>query len=540
MKTSADVVIAGGGPVGLMLALELHQRGVDVMLLEQKTEPSYFVKALGISPRTLEIWDQRGLLEEALSAGIFLRGTAVIVDGVESEAQHAPTEGYGYGVLALPQYDAERILRDALLRHGGRIEWGTALTALEDRGDRVVATLRGADGPERRVECGYVAGCDGAHSTVRHALGFGYEGQALEMTFMLGDVLIDAPLTRGMAYRAIHLVDGEMRNMVVAIPIAGDPRRYRLSMAAPEAYWQEGADLATPPTLEILSAAVESTFPAGTTLSDLRWSSFYRISHRIASQYSSGRCFLAGDAAHIHPPIGGQGMNTGLQDAFNLGWKLALAVDGRAADGFLESYGAERRPVGLEVVNRTSARMGKVIEGSDRGETDAQMRDDSQLFVHYADSAWVTEDPSVATRSPRGPRAGERAPEVAGLKREYVDAPARLLHLLRHTGHTAFFYADETTTEAEYRRFAALADELRRRLGDVACHGIGAPSAKPLDLERVRWARDTAGRFRAGFGAVGGSIELVRPDGYVGYRGAVANTDGLRAALDRVVRAPSS
>jgi 2-polyprenyl-6-methoxyphenol hydroxylase-like FAD-dependent oxidoreductase len=541
VRSEAEIVVAGAGPVGLSLAIELRRRGLDPLVIEQRHEPSYFVKALGITPRMLEIWDQIGLLEEALAAGLFLRGTTTLRNGVEIESQDVPRQGYGYGMLALAQYDVERILRTALARHGGRIEWGVTLTALENREDRVVASVRSEAGGESRVECGHLVGCDGAHSAVRHGLGLAYEGEAVPMTFMLGDVCATGPLSRGRVYRALHFEDGQMVDQVVAVPIPGDPRRYRFSMVAPAPYWEDGADLTTPPTLEQIAASVAPAFPPDVMLSELRWSSFYRISHRIVSRYSEGRCFLAGDAAHIHPPIGGQGMNTGVQDAFNLGWKLALAASGRASADLLQSYDAERRPVGLEVVTRTSSRMAKAIEGEDRGETDAQLRDDSQLLVDYRDSPWVARDARVATDALLGPRPGDRAPEVRGLKRDYVDAPARLLDLLRHPGHTLFFYADERTEESGYRSFAAAAAELRRRLGDaVVCHGIASAGARRVDWERFPWSIDADGKFREAFRSSGGSLELVRPDGYLAYRAPSTESPSLGAYLDRIFAESSS
>jgi 2-polyprenyl-6-methoxyphenol hydroxylase-like FAD-dependent oxidoreductase len=535
MRSEADVVVAGAGPVGLMLAIELKRRGIEPLLVEKRQEPSYFVKALGITPRMLEIWDQVGLLEEALAAGIFLRGTTALRNGVEIESQDVPLQGQGYGFFVLAQYEVERMLRTALARLGGRIEWGVTLGSVEDRGDRVVVTLQRDDGSESGAECRYLAGCDGAHSIVRHSLGLDYEGEAMPMTFMLGDVCVDGPLPRGRAYRGLHFEDGQMVNQVAAIPIPGDPRRYRLSMAAPTACWEESADLTTPPSLDQIAAAAGPAFPPGMVLSNLRWSSFYRVSHRIVSRYAQGRCFLAGDAAHIHPPIGGQGMNTGLQDVFNLGWKLALAVTGRASPDLLESYDAERRPVGLAVVTRTSGRMAKAIEGEDSGETDAQMRDDSQLFVDYRDSRWVARDARVAVDALVGPRPGDRAPEVGSLRRAYVDAAARLLDLLRHPGHTLLFYADETTDESHYRVFANVADELRQRCGDaIACQGIAAPAAQRIELERFPWSTDAEGRFRSAFHSVGGSLELIRPDGYLGYRAPSTEPSSLITYLGRI------
>jgi 2-polyprenyl-6-methoxyphenol hydroxylase-like FAD-dependent oxidoreductase len=195
---------------------------------------------------------------------------------------------------------------------------------------------------------------------VRRTLGLDFPGDSYALTFVLGDVEVDWHLPRGYAFWFHQLVDGELRNMMVAVPVHGSWRRYRLSTAVPD---EEGAagDRETTPTLARLTEIATPMLPAGVRLSNLRWSSCYRISHRIVPRYSIGPVFLAGDAAHIHPPIGGQGMNTGLQDAHNLAWKLVLAARGWAAPGLLDSYSAERHPVGMEVVGQTSRAMDDAI-----------------------------------------------------------------------------------------------------------------------------------------------------------------------------------
>ena len=217
-----------------------------------------------------------------------------------------------------------------------------------------------ADGTAETATFRAVVGCDGAHSAVRRALGIPFEGEAFPMMFMLGDVHIDWDLPRGMALRALRLVENAAPDMFIAIPLP-EPGRYRVSMLAP-------AELAAPggtshgiqselpgPQLPQLQSVANDLLPQKTKLSDLRWSSIFRISMRLADAYRRDRVFIAGDAAHIHPPTGGQGMNTGIQDAYNLAWKLALVLQGAATDALLDSYEAERRPVGAEVIARTRA-----------------------------------------------------------------------------------------------------------------------------------------------------------------------------------------
>jgi len=534
MRDATDVLVVGGGPVGLMLAGELQRRGVDHLLIEQKPAPSYFVKALGVSPRMLEIWDLVGIAREAIDAGMFLRGSATPVNGDVVEQVEIPEGRFPYGPLVLAQFETERILRARLLGLGGAIHAGLTLTSFDARSAALLARVRGADG-ERAIECRYLVGCDGAHSAVRHGLGLAYEGEAYPMTFMLGDVAVDWSLPRGYAYRGAHVVDGEMRNAGAMIPIPGDRRRYRVSLAAPDQ--SEGADLDRPPSLELLTGAAAPLLPKGARLSNLRWSSFYRISHRIVPRYGAERIFIAGDAAHIHPPIGGQGMNTGLQDAFNLGWKLALAAAGRGAADLLDGYGAERQPVGAEVVSRTSGRMAKTIEGKDKDSADELMAD-SQLLVNYRGSRWVG---GGATRADRldGPRPGDRAPDVQELSRHFVARPIRLFELMCVVGHTLLFYADESAAAQDFEGLAAFADDLSAGYpGAVAPYAVVSPGARPLDLERVPLIVDAQGGFRSAYGAHGGSVYLIRPDGYIGYRAATAAREPLLAHVRRVLGPP--
>jgi 2-polyprenyl-6-methoxyphenol hydroxylase-like FAD-dependent oxidoreductase len=536
METSTDVLIVGGGPVGLMLAGELQRRGIAHLIVDARPQPDYFCKALGITPRTLEIWDQIGVLEDALRHGLFAAGMSAAVNGQDTETEHIELGAMPYGFLFLAQYDTERILRRHLERHGGRVRQGVTLIGFEQRGDGLRARVTATDRTEQTIDCRYLVGCDGARSAVRRAMGIDYEGDAYPMTFMLGDVRVHWSRPRPYGYRFTVTSDGALQNILVCIAVPGDPQRYRLSMAAPPEYWEEGADLETPPSMELLSRTVAPLLPAGATISDLRWSSFYRISHRIVSRYSAGRAFLAGDAAHIHPPIGGQGMNTGIQDAYNLGWKLALAARGRAAADLLDGYDSERRPVGQDVVDRTTRRMDDSLqEGQAKYD---QWMQDSQLLIHYRGSHWVGEDVAAGAMA-RGPQPGDRAPEARGLRREWVADPVRLKELLRGTAHTLLLYFDEGAPAELYGRCAALADALRARCDDdLVLYGIVHPDARAVDHERFPLLTDARGEFAAAYGAAAPCLYLIRPDGHVGYRSDRIDAERLDSYLQLVFVAP--
>lgn len=540
MVDTTDVLIAGGGPVGLQLALELARRGVRFVAIDQRSSPDYYCKALGVTPRTQEVWDQCGVLDDAQRRGTFLGGVESSVGrgGAITCEAIAPDAPVPYGFLTLPQYDTEEVLRMHLRRHGGAVEYGARLLAFVAHDDHVAARIAGADGRERELRCRWLAGCDGAHSTVRKGAGIEYEGEAYPITFMLGDVLLDWQRSHAFGHRITHLEDGELRNVLICIPIPGDPRRYRVSLAAPPEMQEEGADLSAPPSLELLRAAVAPIVPDGTSISDLRWSSYYRISHRIVSRYAAGRCFLVGDAAHIHPPIGGQGMNTGLQDAQSLAWRLALAAAGRAAPGLLEGYAEERRPVGLDVVQRTMRRMDEALE-TGAAKFDQWMQD-SQLLIHYRDSRWVGEDVAPGALA-AGPLPGDRAPDALGLRREWVAHPIRLAERARVPGHLLLLWFGEDATAEDFARAARLADEVARRHGDaITVDAILAPATVAVDHERFPLLRDADGSFRAAYGAARGCcLYLLRPDRHVAYRCDRHDPAALERYLQRILVAPA-
>ena len=534
MDEDVDVLIAGAGPVGLQLALELQRRGVRWMAIDQREAPDYYCKALGITPRTQEIWDQCGILDDAQRRGAFLAGMEAATDQGPVERQPVPPDGLSYGFLTLPQYDTEEVLRLHLARRGGVVRQGVRLASFVQDPDGVTADLEGADGRKQRIRSRWVVGCDGAHSVVRKGLGLDYEGEAYAMTFMLGDVRLDWDRPHAYGQRITHLEDGSLRNVLVCIPIPGDPRRWRVSLMAPLDVQSDDADLSSPPSLDVLRAEALPILPPGTAITDLRWSSYYRISHRIVSRYASGRCFLAGDAAHIHPPIGGQGMNTGLQDAHGLAWRLALAAAGRAAPGLLDGYAEERRPVGLDVVQRTTHRMDAAVTTGDVKFD--QWLQDSQLFIDYRDSRWVAEEISSPEALARGPKPGDRAPDAGGLRAPWVAEPIRLAERMRVPGHLLLLWFDADATADDFARAASLADDLARRHADaITIDAVVAPGASVVDHERFPILRDAAGAFRAAYDARGCCLYLLRPDRHVAFRADRHDATALGRYLERIL-----
>ncbi|MEZ7238879.1 FAD-dependent monooxygenase [Rhodococcus sp. GXMU-t2271] len=534
--SETSVLVVGAGPVGLTAALELRRRGVDVVIVDRLPEPPQYAKAVGIQPRTLEVWDAMGVVRPALDVSAPMHGQIVYVDGRQvMRLELDLPEDVPYRFVCMPQYATERVLTQALAEHGTVVRRGVELTGFERTADGVVAALRDGDDTTRLV-ARYLVGCDGAHSAVRKGLGVSFDGDAFPEEYMLADVELDWSMPGGYGIRASTTSDGTTTDMMVCIPLPGTGR-YRLStFVAP--------DLATPasgagavahgleggrrPTLGHIQAVLDRLAPEPTRADALRWSSVFRISHRLAGSYGGGRVFLAGDAAHIHPPTGAQGMNTGIQDAYNLGWKLALAVRGRAADGLLDSYDAERRPVGEEVVGRT---VRHARQGLGAGETDAAtaIAREAQLLLGYRDSPLV----GSAVPPGGGPAPGDRAPDATGLRQDAVASPLRLHDLLRHPGHTVLLWAPTAQALQAQRQ---LAEHATDRFGDAlrAYVLVAGSTGSPAD---GRVLRDDAGRAARAYGFDGAvAAVVVRPDGYVGFRAQDPTLEALAAHLGRILR----
>jgi 2-polyprenyl-6-methoxyphenol hydroxylase-like FAD-dependent oxidoreductase len=341
------VLIAGAGPVGLTMACELARYGVNVRIIDKAAQRTDKSKALVVWSRTLELLDRGGGSAPFIDAGFkvdavnFLTGEKVVghvsMDSVQSAYPYA---------LMLPQSETERLLDERLQSLGASVERQVELVDSRTHDDGIEARLRHADGRKESVSADWLVGCDGAHSAVRHGLNAPFAGETMDSDWMLADVHMrgyPCPDTEASVYW--HR-DGAF----IIFPIS--PGRYRLLADLPPS----GAEHPPTPTLEQVQAIIDRRGPPGMVAFDPIWLAGFRINGRKVSNYRWGRVFLCGDAAHIHSPAGGQGMNTGMQDAFNLAWKLALVVRKACGEHLLDSFSAERSKIGDEVL-KTAGRL---------------------------------------------------------------------------------------------------------------------------------------------------------------------------------------
>lgn len=342
----ASVLIVGAGPTGLMLTNQLARRGVRPLLIDKNEGPSLRTKALGVQARTLEIYARMGIIERALELGTKAEGAVMWANGIK--AAEVPLGDIGRDLspypflLILGQDDNERILGDALCKRGGDVHWNTELTGLAQDADGVSATIRRGDGSHVEARADWVAGCDGARSAVRSLCGVPFLGAPYDEVFFVADVLATGPMAPGRLN--VFLWRGGFH---LFFPMRGADH-WRIAGILPPAL-RDRDDV----VFESLTPSIRDEVGARLDFGECRWFSTYRIHHRRAERFQSGRCFLLGDAAHIHSPVGAQGMNTGLQDAYNLAWKLSLVTSGQAEPALLDTYRLEREPVADRLLRTT-------------------------------------------------------------------------------------------------------------------------------------------------------------------------------------------
>ncbi|PWT80913.1 MAG: FAD-binding monooxygenase [Acidobacteria bacterium] len=528
MRSVLDVLIIGAGPVGLTMACELARHGVRFRIVDKSPAPSPTSRALAIFPRTLEVFQMMNLVDEILDSGLK-------VDGIVFYDKSGQIGHIGFSCLpcryrfavCLAQSQTERILNQHLVKLGTDVERPKELIGLLQTESNVSAAIRDAAGNIEQIEANWLVGCDGAHSGVRHALGLSFEGDAYPQNFLLADARVDSPLDRF----DIHLFLAE-DGILGIFPLKSE----RCRVIATIGDLPEGEEAKEPELAEIQTLVNRRTVQ-NIHLSEPIWLSRFQVSHRKIREFRLGRVFLAGDSAHIHSPAGGQGMNTGIQDAFNLGWKLGLVVHGRAPVSLLDTYNEEREPVAKMVLNLTD-RLTRLA--TLQNPFTQQLRN---ALLPLLTGIHVIEDRVVETMSEIGIRyrrssavagksghtllAGDRAPDcclVDGTSREDVF----LLDRLKKPLHQLLFFAGHLAEDAiDFQRHSQVLGTQYAQVLETALIVSGESVANP------DFIFDPDGAAHSLYETHPTGIVLVRPDGYIGFRGAGGHIDALREYLAR-------
>jgi 2-polyprenyl-6-methoxyphenol hydroxylase-like FAD-dependent oxidoreductase len=532
MQTQNDprILIIGAGPVGLTMACELARQGVPSRIVDREPESSKHSKALAIFPRTLEMLELMGVAESILAQGERIEGMVVHHHGKEvAKLSFTSLPTRFPFAISLPQNQTEASFIANLQSLGGQVERGLELTGLTQTAQGLNARLRRPNGEEEESRPQWLVACDGAHSTVRHQLGLSFGGELDDAEFVLADVHFDANLT----HDRVHLFlaqDGLLGvfpcratgwRIVASVP-PGDP-----NSTAP-----------VPTRAEVQGLVNQRGFP-GISVSEPTWVSRFRVSHRKVQHFRVGRVFLAGDAAHVHSPAGGQGMNTGIQDAVNLAWKLARVVDGRAPQSLLDSYDIEREPVARGVLAFTD-RLTQVatadsailqmlrnlllpaLSGIPPLERKAAARM-AELTVDYRRS------PISVQQGSGKPEAGDRAPETS-LQDPGSGKDVRIIELLRKPRWVLLMFAGGSETNRE--KIMALRSRITEFTGDLETYGVSQSA-----IAGNGWLVDPDNSVHIAYGCSDGGLILIRPDAYIGFRSDALERSALQEYFGRVFTA---
>lgn len=492
--SSPQVLIAGAGPTGLVLALSLARRGVTIRIIDSAVGPGEHSRAMVVQARTLEFYRQLGFADQMIADGIVVK-TIHLREATRSgprELMRLQLGDMGAGVspypfaLTYPQDDHERFLVARLAEIGVNVEWKTALTGFTQSGDGVKARIAGPNGDEEIVSQ-YLCGCDGAHSTVREALGFGFPGRTYEQPFFVCDCKVEGGFVRD-----LYANLGE-RALVLMFPVRSSGMQRLIGLVPPQFAHEENV------TFETIRGIVEPLL--GTTVSEVNWFAVYRVHHRVTEHFRSERVFILGDAAHIHSPAGGQGMNTGIGDAINLGWKLADALRERAAASVLDSFEQERIGFARALVATTDRAFTAIVAGGIIGDVVRRVVAPAiivsatrfaaarrALFATVSQTKIAYPDSTLSEGKAGRVCGGDRLPWASGLDNF---APLRSLHWQLHV-------------------YGKAGDAVR-----AACASLG------IGVESFQWCEDARS---AGFAQDAGY--LVRPDGHVAL--AFEGDDGSR------------
>lgn len=473
MGDTLDVVICGAGAAGLTLAIELARRGVAFRLVEQREQPFHGSRGKGIQPRSQEIFEDMGIVDRLFATGgLYPVSRSHHADGtctdaaVIEAAPATPAEPYRQPLM-VPQFLTEAVMRDRLAELGHRVEFGHAVIGLEQDDNGVSVRLATPTG-EQTVRTRYLVGADGGRSFVRQALDIGFPGKTLGVRAVVADIVL-----HGLPRDAWHnFNEDDPQRRISLCPLMGTAL-FQLQAPVP---LDGDVDLSVDGLADMVRLRTGRNDLA---VLDVCWASAYRMNARLADRYRDGRVFLIGDAAHTHPPTGGQGLNTSVQDAYNLGWKLAAVLKG-APQALLDTYEQERRPIAASMLGLATTLLAQAQRGDNRRGRDVQ-----QLDLAYGESSLTLPAEARSGRIAPGNRAPDAPLQGAGGQR------VRLFDVLRGTHWTLLGYACDRSN-------------IPSRAG-LRVHVIGPAG----DLH------DAEGHFVEAYGVQPGEWLLIRPDGYV-------------------------
>ena len=557
--TDVDVLVVGAGPTGLTAACELLRRGLTVRVIDQAATPATTSKAIAVHARTLEIFDDMEIAEKAIEQGVKLGGLSVIAAGetvVSADLGELPTR-YPF-LLSLSQAATETLLLELLSARGVAVERGAKLVSLAQDGTGVTATVTTGTATQA-IRASWLIGADGAHSTVRKVLEIPFEGTTYDERFVLADVKISANL-RDDRVTTYFGDDG----VLACFPMKD--ARFRLIASVPK------DEKESPPTLEEVTALFASRSGLAGDITDPKWLARFRVHCRQVQRYRDDRVFLAGDAAHIHSPVGGQGMNTGIQDAHNLAWKLALVHTGKARGLLLDSYEIERHAVGAAILRSTDLAT-RVI--TLKGSLARSLRNEvarfmssfeliqrkiaeitAELTVSYEASPLVREDRTGLLQGRIGTAAGGETPTLGAI-REFDGGPRpgtrapdgkvtlagesgakRLLGVIDSTRHTLLLFDGKSASKEGYARFVTVGQAVRDRFpGLVDVLVITPKNQRPAELpEGQAVLLDPDGELERAYAGTTECAYVLRPDLYVGYRSQPVDEAKLIAWFKSILR----
>ena len=527
-QSTTSVLIIGAGPTGLMMAAQLALRGVMFRILDKNADHTTQSRALVVQARSLEIFDQMGIAQEAVSLGEKATGVNVIVRG--KQVMHMALRDAGKGLTAYPyllileQSKTEKILNDFLACHGHDVEWNTELVDFTQAADSVTATIRHADRQEETVQAEWLVGADGGHSLVRRTLNIPFAGKTYQESLFVLDCEASLALPRDEMTIAFS-----EKAFTGFFPMTNG--RCRVIGTVPEGL--EGRDTIT---FDDVARDFDQRLHMDIRLYNPAWISLYHSHHRVVATFRKGRCFVAGDAAHIHSPVGAQGMNTGLQDAYNLAWKLALVIQGKAHEELLETYHEERIAIAQNLVRTTDRAfnyvntqhplvkrfrlyvmpiaMRAILPLVQRISSfrEVAFKTVSEIGIHYRESRLSQQDPR--SHFPRrAPKPGDRVPYLPA-----TETSQGTRNLVQGTKfHLVLFVGLEADAKTEQE-----------------VHQIQQARPDLLVCDEVLLNAETLVLYRS-FGIKKQGYYVIRPDGYIAYRSSSLDLQGLDEYLRHTI-----